>query len=132
MRLKVDENISRRAIRTMRDAGHDVATVAEQGLESSPDRDLARVCAGEGRALVSLDLDFANVLVFDPLMHAGIAVLRLPARPSHADMDAAVRTFVRGLQTEDIVRRLWIVEAGRIRVHGREHDLDEEPDPPPI
>jgi hypothetical protein len=40
---------------------HDVATVLGQGLGASSDDDLLEFCGSEGRALVTLDLDFSNV-----------------------------------------------------------------------
>ncbi len=56
-------------------AGHDVASVADQGLEGSLDGDLLEYCRAEGRCLVTLDLDFATPLVFLPSRYPGIAVL---------------------------------------------------------
>ena len=56
-------------------AGHDVASVADQGLEGSLDGDLLKYCRAEGRCLVTLDLEFANPLVFLPSRYLGIAVL---------------------------------------------------------
>ncbi len=70
----------------MQHAGHDVATVLEQALTSATDADLIRLCMEEGRALVTLDLDFANPLRFRPSLYAGIAVLRLPDKPSDAQL----------------------------------------------
>jgi len=128
VKLKLDENLGRRAAALLRAAGHDVATVPGQRLESSPDVHLAAVCAREGRALVSLDLDFANTLRFDPPDYPGIAVLRLPPKATGGDLEAAVQTLIRGLETDDLPRRLWIVEGSRIRVHQRQPDDLDEPE----
>lgn len=115
MNLKLDENLGRARGATVREAGHDVSTVIAQGLTSSPDRDLARLCAAECRCLVSLDLDFANPLVFPPREHAGIAVLRLPRDVSADDIAAGCRTLILALRDGDIDGKLWIVQRGRIR-----------------
>jgi hypothetical protein len=97
-------------------AGHDVATVAGQSMTSAADRDLIDACRREGRALVTLDLDFSNPLVFPPQDYAGIAVLRLPSQPSHASLVAIVRTLIDALKREELTGRLWSVEGGRIRI----------------
>ncbi|MEM6837046.1 MAG: DUF5615 family PIN-like protein [Cyanobacteria bacterium P01_C01_bin.120] len=58
MRPKLDENIGQRGLTLLKQAGHDVATVVEQGLASTPDENLIEVCRREGRRLVSLDYEF--------------------------------------------------------------------------
>jgi predicted nuclease of predicted toxin-antitoxin system len=117
VKLKLDENLGRRCTDLLVAAGHDVAMVADQRMTSASDEELIRVCAGEGRALVTLDLDFSNPLVFPPQRYAGIAVLRLPSKASYASLVAVVKTLVDALQREPLAGRLWSVEGGRIRVY---------------
>lgn len=64
MKLKLDENLGHRGQQILSAAGHDTATVAEQHLEGSLDRDLIEHCQREDRCLVTLDLDFANPFSF--------------------------------------------------------------------
>ncbi len=125
MKLKLDENLGQRGRRIVQKAGHDVATVSSQGLSGARDEQLIQHCAAEERALVSLDLDFANPLRFLPSRYRGIAVLRLPAKPSAAHLDALVNTLVAALHQDDLAGRLWIVEVGRLRVY-QEPDAEEE------
>ena len=115
MKVKLDENLGKRGVDLLTRAGHDVATVREQGLKGSRDSDLISVCHKEGRALVTLDRGFANPLVFSPMNYRGIAVLRLPRNPTPAQLQDAVRTLVVALDDRSIDGKLWIVELGRIR-----------------
>lgn len=81
---------------------------------------LASVCIAEQRALVTLDLDFANPVRLPPGVHAGIAVLRLPKRPVPDDLHALVISLIEALRTRSLPGRLWIVEPARIREYEQE------------
>ena len=108
----------------LRQAGHDAASAHEQGLCSSSDRALAETCRREGRCLVRLDLDFANPLLFPPRDLPGIAVLRLPTRPSADDLVQAMNVLARGLAGSAISGRPWIVDRGRIREYQPEDEAE--------
>jgi predicted nuclease of predicted toxin-antitoxin system len=115
MRLKLDENLGQRTSEVFKRRGHDVSTVPEQKLTSASDRDLIEDCRNEERCLVTLDLDFGNPLLFHPAAFAGIAVLRLPTRPSHQDLLDVAETLAEALTLQPIKGKLWIVQRGRVR-----------------
>ena len=54
MRFKLDENLSPTVAALLLEAGHDTATVAEQGLAGAEDHDIASVCLDEGRILLTV------------------------------------------------------------------------------
>jgi predicted nuclease of predicted toxin-antitoxin system len=122
MKLKLDENFGRRCIDILRDAGHDVMTVASQHMSGATDEAVIQICHSESRCLVTLDLDFSNPLCFRPADYSGIAVIRLSGRASYIELLAAVTTFAKALETESIVAKLWIVETGRIRIYRPEDE----------
>jgi predicted nuclease of predicted toxin-antitoxin system len=80
MKIKLDENIGRRGVELLRAAGHDVMTVLDQDLQGAHDEAVLKVCADEGRVLVTLDHDFGQVLRFPPEHSAGLVILEPGAR----------------------------------------------------
>ena len=119
MKLKLDENLGTRGVELFRRAGHVAAGVAEQNMSSASDRQIIAVCRDEERCLVTLDLDFANPLLFDPADYRGIAVLRLPPKTGAEDLHEAMQTLIAGLAQSDIRGKTWIVQRGRIREYQR-------------
>ena len=116
MRFKADENLPPAAVERLAAAGHDVASVKEQRLSGASDERLHQVVVREDRALITLDLDFADPLRFPTLGTAGLVVLRLP-RPSRTLVIHAVETLLPLLEHERLQGRRWIVEPDRVRIH---------------
>jgi predicted nuclease of predicted toxin-antitoxin system len=117
MLIELDENLGERGRQMFADAGHEVSTVKEQGLEGAEDGTVIDVCRAEGRCLVTLDLDFSNPFLFQPEQYAGIAVIRLPHRVSPNDLYAAAARLIAALGRDPIAEKLRMVERHRIRVY---------------
>lgn len=117
MKIKVDENIGRSGVNLLRQAGHDVMTVPDQGLSGAADEAIFQVCASERRALITLDRDFGQVPRFPPKQSAGIVILELGAPATAGLLQSRLREFLALALTRSIEGELWIVEAGRVRVH---------------
>jgi predicted nuclease of predicted toxin-antitoxin system len=116
MRIKLDENVDARLATFLKRAGHDTNTVQEQSLRGTEDEALYEVCKVEDRILVSLDLDFSNIVRFPPERTPGLVVLRGPNQ-LFSTMRILVETLVDALNRESPAGRLWIVEPGRLRIH---------------
>jgi len=117
MRFKLDENMPRSARELLAEFGHDVSTIVIQGLAGRDDQLVAETCKAEVRALITLDLDFADITAYPPQDYSGIVVLRLTVQDVPSVLDA-LRRFQSHLRNESVEARLWIVEDARIRVRG--------------
>ena len=120
MKIKLDENFGTRCVEEFVTRGHDVATVVGQGMSGFSDHELIDACRDEQRCIVTLDMDFANPLVFDARGYLGIAVVRLKGRVQQQEMLAAVRTLATRLSNTRIVGKTWIVQPGRVREYQQE------------
>lgn len=117
MRFKLDENLGLRTAALFAEHGHNAKTVFQEDLSGATDRTIFDACVREGRCLVSLDLDFSDVVRFPPHTSSGIAVLRLPKGGSATMVSHLASNLLAALDREPIGNRLWIVETNRIRVH---------------
>jgi predicted nuclease of predicted toxin-antitoxin system len=119
VRFKIDENLPIEVAEILRAAGHDAATVNDEALGGALDPDLAAVLKRESRALVTLDLGFADIRSYPPGEYPGLVVLRLPRQDKTLVLQMYSR-FVVALATQDFAGQLWIVEANRLRIRRAE------------
>jgi predicted nuclease of predicted toxin-antitoxin system len=120
VKFKLDENIGRRGLELLKASGHNVMTVWDQDLHGVTDEELFEVCAAEGRALITLDRDFGQVIRFLPERSAGIVVLDVGSRTTLQAIIGRLQDFLAVLENQSVAGTLWIVEPGRVRVHLRD------------
>ncbi len=122
MKFKLDANLGVRGAQVLRAGGHDVATADEEGLGCAPDDVVIAECTREGRALVTLDMDFANPFNHPPARYAGIVVVRIPNKGTSADIEAALRGLL-AVGVDRLEGRLLVADyRGRVREHRRPPD----------
>ena len=115
MKFKIDENLPVETADLLREAGYEADTVQEEGLTGTADETLAERVRREGRAIVTLDLDFSDIRAYPPQDYAGIIVLR-PNRQDRDSFLALIRRFLPLLTVEPLIGSIWIVEMDRIRI----------------
>ena len=115
MKFKIDENLPVEVADFLRRAGYNARSVLEQHLGGAPDPEIASVCQEEGRILITLDTDFADIRVYPPAQFPGLIVLRL-CRQDKPYILEAIRRLIPLLSSEPIEHLLWIVEDTRLRV----------------
>ena len=115
MKLKLDESLSRHLKQVVAAIGHDVTTADDEGLLSQPDEVVFAAARSEGRMLLTLDLDFADIRKYPPGSHPGIVLFR-PRSHGIPTVQASVQDFVRQQDLATLAGCLVVVDPGRIRV----------------
>ena len=82
MKFLIDENISPLVAERLRDLGYDAKHVREAGLKGHPDNEIMEYVKREGKSLITLDADFADIRNYSLGSHAGIIRLKLKFAPS--------------------------------------------------
>jgi len=114
VRFKIDENLSESVRRFLLDRGHDCHSVHDEGLGGSPDADLLAACGREKRHLITLDLDFADIITYPPGDWHGILVLRL-SRQDPLSVITRLRMVLQTLEGMEMPGHLVIVSDHRLR-----------------
>lgn len=115
--FKVDENLPAEATTLLQEAGYDALSVHDQDMVGSTDDKIADICQSEDRAIVALDLDFADIRVYRPEDYQGLIVLRLDRQDKPHVLEVFERVVER-LQEEELAGKLWIVNERNIRIRG--------------
>jgi predicted nuclease of predicted toxin-antitoxin system len=115
MRFKIDENLPTEVAQLLTVAGHNVLTIHDQQMVGNVDSLVSSVCQSEQRALITLDLDFADIRAYPPEEHHGIVVLR-PRTQAKPAVLSLITTFIRLLSTEPLIGSLWILQENGLRI----------------
>ena len=115
MKLKLDENLSRNLKPILMNLGHDVVTAADENLLSKPDTEVAREASREGRMLLTLDVEFADLRKYTPGTHPGIILFR-PSSMGPSSVNSFITDFVQSADLKQLVSCVAIVEPKRVRV----------------
>ena len=91
MRLLIDENLSPRAARLLREAGHDATHVTEVGLGNTDDTEILDAAADGAHAIVTADTDFGALLAARGTSTPSVVMLR---SSDHLTPDEQARLIV--------------------------------------
>jgi predicted nuclease of predicted toxin-antitoxin system len=116
MRLLIDANLPRATILVCQKFGHQVEFARDMGLAAASDEQIAARARETGAALLTRDLDFADVRRYPPDRYQGIVVLRLPDTTVAQEIVRVLERFlIEPGFLEQLEGRLAIVEADRVR-----------------
>ena len=77
MKFLADMGISLLTVAWLRNAGYDIVHLREQGLQKLPDDEIVIKARTEGRIVLTVDLDFAQLLaVLIPVLSGSLSFLK--------------------------------------------------------
>jgi predicted nuclease of predicted toxin-antitoxin system len=125
MLIKLDENMPERLALLLREHGHDVETVHDEGLTGSDDPTVWGAAQAEQRFFITQDLDFSDVRAFAPGTHAGLLLVRLHI-PSRSALAGRIATIINSEAVENWKRCFVVATDRKLRVL-RPPDEEQEP-----
>jgi len=121
MKVKVDENMPTAMTGLLRGAGHDPATVTEEGLSGADDKQILNSATSEGRIMITFDVGFGNIRAFPLGSHAGVVVFRLHDQ-RWAVLEEPARRLLRSGTLDRLGHGLAIIDESRIRIRKRQRE----------
>jgi predicted nuclease of predicted toxin-antitoxin system len=118
-RTLIDENLPRPLARSLRASGIDAEDVRDVGLRSKSDQTILASATQQGRALITADLGFGNLLKYPLGTHQGIILVRCPNSMPYPKVIELVVATLKSIPGEKITGNLVILEPGRIRFRTR-------------
>jgi len=115
VKFKLDENLPASSATILASVGHDVDTVAAEGLTGRPDRDVVIAATAAGRILISLDVGMGDIRAYPPGSHAGIVVLRVPDQ-SAATVTTAISELASLAEPASLTAAVAILQRGLLRI----------------
>jgi predicted nuclease of predicted toxin-antitoxin system len=119
MKLKLDENLSRHLKPLLMELQHDVMTAADENLLSRPDTEVARAAFREGRMLLTLDIEFADLRKYLPGSHPGVILFR-PLSMSPLSVNKFIADFILSANLPKLAGCVAVVDPVHVRVRSPE------------
>jgi predicted nuclease of predicted toxin-antitoxin system len=115
VKIKLDENITTAAETLLAQYGHEVDTVADEGLTGAADSTVIDACRIDARMLVTFDIGFGDVRAYPPESHSGIVLLRLADQRPDLTLDVLRRVLTEHT-LDGFAGALIVISEDRIRI----------------
>lgn len=108
MKFLVDEGISPKVVKFLRELGYDATRPKELGLMGSADAKLAEIALENNMIIVTLDMLFAYQHYFINRNKLGFVLIRLE-KPTTENITSSLKLFFANVDIKDIGNKLSIV-----------------------
>ena len=115
MKFLVDENLPKSLTQRLREEGHDVIDLRNNGKIGITDEEVMKIAFQNNCILITANYKhFANIIMFPPRNYPGIVVIKMPRAPITVMTERAIKA-ISSLKESDLAHSLIIVELHRIR-----------------
>ena len=115
MTIVLDHCVPRRYQRLLSGWGYPAELSSAHIPPDAPDTDVIALAQRLEAVLLTVDLDFANILDYPPANYGGIIVLRYQIA-DESELDSTLKTALADLYRDDLLGALVIVSPGRYRI----------------
>ena len=113
--LLLNSAIGRRAVEAFIARGYDLVHIRDYGLQKADDDVILARAIAEDRIVVTMDLDFGNMLAVTGQWCPSVIILRLGA-PTSDEVTAALTHLANTVTDNELRGSLVIIEPYRIRI----------------
>lgn len=114
MKFFVDMPLSPELAQWLRTEGHDAVHATDLFMHQSPDSEILRFASGDGRVIITADLDFPRLLAALGSAGPGLILLR-GGNYSEAESLACLRRVLFSIAHDELPRSIVVVDRERIR-----------------
>lgn len=115
MTILLDSSTPRRYLHLLSEWGYLAELSSAHIAKDAPDSEVLALAARFNAVLLTVDLDFSNIMDYPPSQHGGIIVLRYQPEDEPA-LDATLRSALADLYRDGLDKTLVVVSPGRYRV----------------
>ncbi len=115
MKFVVDMPLSPQLAEWLRGQGHDAVHASDIAMHRSPDSEILHFAAGEGRVVITADLDFPRLLATMRAIEPGLILLR-GGNYSEAESLECIRRVLMAVSHQELSTSIVVVDRESIRV----------------
>jgi len=107
--------VARRVIKWLRDQGYDFRHLREEELQLLPDDQIFRKAVAENRVVLTLDLDFSEIVAFSGQQNVSVVTFSITEHSRSSRYRPSAGRFIRGLSALE-QGTVVVVEESRFRI----------------
>lgn len=113
MKFLTDENVSPKVVRALREKGHNVFDIKEEGLQGVSDDEIMKRARSIKHIIVSEDLDFGNLRRFPLIKHPGAILMHFQNMKPRL-VAGHVLSFIKNKNPQKLEGCIFLLEEGRV------------------